>query len=519
MPKEDLLSPSRPHLSLAHTNEMPLPARPEPIAIVDIGSNSVRLVAYDGLSRAPTPLYNEKVLCGLGRGVFSTGRLNDDAVRRALAALARFRALCEMMRVGRIFVLATAAARDAENGPAFIESARKAIGQDIELLSGRREAELSALGVIAGFNAPDGIVGDLGGGSLELVDVRGATVGQGVTMPLGGLTLQDLSGESPKKARKIAREHLRKAEAQLETMRGRTFYAVGGTWRALAKLHQAARNYPIHVMHGYSVQPDDELDFLAMVEGAEADSLQDVDTVSEARRPLLAYGAVVLDEIIRIGRPREIAVSALGVREGLLFQQLGREEQARDPLIVSAQFFNEQRSRSPGHGEDLRAWTDRFIATLDGPETSDERRLRHAACLLSDISWRAHPDYRGEQGLTIIANAAFTGLDHPGRAYLALSGYFRHEGIAPEKASETLRDLAGQRLFDRARLAGALMRVAFPLTAGMAGVLERTLLGVEDGKVVLRVPNAWRALVGERMVNRVRGLGRVIGIDGRVDVV
>ncbi|WP_082559207.1 exopolyphosphatase [Methylobacterium sp. Leaf94] len=488
----------------------------EPVAIIDIGSNSVRLVAYDGLTRAPTPLYNEKVLCGLGRNVLSTGRLNEEAVRRALVALARFRVLCETMRVSRTFVLATAAARDAENGQEFLAAAEAACGQRIELLSGRREAELSALGVISGFHAPDGVVGDLGGGSLELVDVRGATVGMGVTMPLGGLALQDLSGGSVKKALKIVRENLKKAAPQLETLRGRSFYAVGGTWRALARLHQSARGYPLHVMHGYSVEPSDELNFLEVVERTDAALLQDVESVSEARRPLLAYGAVVLEEIIRIGRPRELAVSASGVREGLLYEQLDRDARLADPLLAAAAELNTLRARSPGHAEDLITWSDRFIASLDQPETADERRLRHAACLLSDIGWRAHPDYRGEQSVNVITHAAFVGIDHPGRAYLALAIYFRHEGIAPEKASPMLRNLAGPRLFERARLLGALLRLAFPLSAGIAGALGRISVTIESGRVTLTLPADLGSLPGDRILNRVRGLGRLFGLEGRI---
>ncbi|KQQ44457.1 exopolyphosphatase [Methylobacterium sp. Leaf125] len=488
----------------------------EPVAIIDIGSNSVRLVAYDGLTRAPTPLYNEKVLCGLGRNVLSTGRLNEEAVRRALVALARFRVLCETMRVSRTFVLATAAARDAENGQEFLAAAEAACGQRIELLSGRREAELSALGVISGFHAPDGVVGDLGGGSLELVDVRGATVGMGVTMPLGGLALQDLSGGSVKKALKIVRENLKKAAPQLETLRGRSFYAVGGTWRALARLHQSARGYPLHVMHGYSVEPSDELNFLEVVERTDAALLQDVESVSEARRPLLAYGAVVLEEIIRIGRPRELAISASGVREGLLYEQLDRHARLADPLLAAAAELNTLRARSPGHAEDLITWSDRFIASLDQPETADERRLRHAACLLSDIGWRAHPDYRGEQSVNVITHAAFVGIDHPGRAYLALAIYFRHEGIAPEKASPMLRNLAGPRLFERARLLGALLRLAFPLSAGMAGALGRIPVTIEGGRVTLSLPADQGSLPGDRILNRVRGLGRLFGLEGRI---
>ncbi|MGC5779209.1 exopolyphosphatase [Methylobacterium sp. NFXW15] len=492
--------------------------RSRPVAIIDIGSNSVRLVAYDGLSRAPTPMYNEKVLCGLGRNVFTTGRLNDEAVTRSLTALSRFRILCETMRVSQIYVLATAAARDAQNGPDFLRAAEAACGCEIQLLSGRREAELSALGVVSGFHAPDGVVGDMGGGSLELVDVRGTVVGQGVTMPLGGLTLQDLSGGSLKKAGKLVREHMRKAEPQLETLKGRTFYAVGGTWRAIAKLHQAARGYPVHVMHGYTVDPTDELSFLQVVEQTDAALLQDVETVSEARRPLLAYGALVLEEIIRVGRPRAVAISASGVREGLLFEQLDRDTRQLDPLIASAAEFNALRARAPRHGEELIAWTDHFVAALDGPETADERRLRHAACLLSDVGWRAHPDYRGEQSIASIQNAAFVGVDHPGRAYLSLAVALRHTGVAPEKANQVLRNLAGPRLFERARLLSALLRVAFPITAGMDGALPRAPLTVEDGRVTLRLPPDWVDLSGERLLNRVRGVGRILGFDARIIV-
>jgi exopolyphosphatase / guanosine-5'-triphosphate,3'-diphosphate pyrophosphatase len=512
------LGSPRANLILAHSADPTAEAAQSPVAIIDIGSNSVRLVAYDGLTRAPTPLYNEKVLCGLGRNVLTTGRLNEEAVARALAALARFRVLCETMRVGRVFVLATAAARDAENGPDFLRAAEAACGQEIQLLSGRREAELSALGVISGFHAPDGVVGDLGGGSLELVDVRGSVVGQGVTMPLGGLALQDLSGGSVKKAAKIVREHMRKAVPQLETLRGRTFYAVGGTWRALARMHQAARGYPLHVMHGYTVEPSDELTFLQIVEQTEAALLPDVDAISEARRPLLAYGAVVLEEIIRVGRPREVAISASGVREGLLFEQLDRDARLIDPLLAAAAELNVLRARAPRHAEELIAWTDRFVESLDGHETADERRLRHAGCLLSDLGWRAHPDYRDEQAIAAVQNAAFVGVDHPGRAYLALAVSLRHTGLAPEKANPILRGVAGPRLFERARLLGALLRVAFPISAGMGGALERAPLTVEEGRVTLRLSSDWEALSGDRLLNRVRALGRVVGLDGRIEI-
>jgi exopolyphosphatase/guanosine-5'-triphosphate,3'-diphosphate pyrophosphatase len=490
-----------------------------PVAIIDIGSNSVRLVAYEGLTRAPTPIYNEKVLCGLGRHVASTGRLDGDAVERALQALARFRVLCETIGVSQTFVLATAAARDAENGAAFLAAAERACSCKIELLSGAREAELSALGVISGFHAPDGVVGDMGGGSLELVEVTGDRIGAGVTMPLGGLALQDMSGGSLKRAQRLVRDALAGAPRHLERMRGRTFYAVGGTWRALAKLHQAARDYPLHVMHGYPINPDDGLDFLQLVERVDAKALKDIESVSEARRPLLSYGAIVLEEIIRLGQPAVVAVSALGVREGLLYDRLDRDARKRDPLIAAASELNLLRSRSPVHGEELWEWTDRFVESVGLPETEDERRCRHAACLLADIGWRTHPDYRGEQSLNIIAHAAFVGIDHPGRAYIGLAIFFRHEGLSPERASARLKALSGPRLMERARLLGALMRVAYPVSVAMEGVLPRTPLLARGNQVLLQLPKGMEALASERLMGRVRALARMLNLEPRIEVV
>ena len=268
-----------------------------PVAIVDIGSNSVRLVAYEGRTRAPTPIFNEKAFCGLGRGVQTTGVLADEAMERAIAALARFEALCRIMGVRDIQVVATAAARDARNGPQFLERAEHAVGAPIRLLSGKREAELSAMGVISAIHQPDGVVGDLGGGSLELIGVSGDRTGKGQTLPLGGLALLDASNKSHKQAAKIAREYLDDAEA-LKKLSGRTFYAVGGTWRALARLHMLQRSYPLNVMHNYEIPARDAEDFVELLERADIDSLNAVDAISAQRRPLLAYGAVVLQEII-----------------------------------------------------------------------------------------------------------------------------------------------------------------------------------------------------------------------------
>ena len=482
----------------------------QPVAVIDIGSNSVRLVTYEGLTRSPTPIFNEKVLAGLGREVHSTGLLASDAVDKALPALRRFRMLCDRMQVGALWVVATAACREAKNGKAFVTEAERICRTQVQIISGKREAELSALGVVCGFHRPDGIVGDLGGGSLELSDVHGHKVHTGVTLPLGGLALQDITDKSVKKAEKLVRKALGDAKL-LKAGANRTFYAIGGTWRALARLHMWQTGYPLHVMHGYVLPAREAYDFSGLVHRVNVETLSQIEVVADARRPLLSYAAVVLEHLIDIARPKEIVFSALGVREGLLFSMLKPDERRKDPLIAAAEELNLLRSRSPAHGEELIAWTDRFMASTGLHETAEERRLRHAACLLADIGWRAHPDYRGEQSLNIIANAAFVGIDHPGRVFLALAVFFRHVGLVDEELSPRIRELASTRVLDRARVLGAALRVAYLVSASTIGVLPKTPMVVERGRVVLRFRNGLRDLAGERVFVRLRQLARLIG--------
>jgi exopolyphosphatase / guanosine-5'-triphosphate,3'-diphosphate pyrophosphatase len=506
---EDLGPQSAP----AHVPEAS-PAK-HPVGIIDIGSNSVRLVAYEARTRAPTPIFNEKVLCGLGRGLVTTGELPEEGVDRALKALRRFRILGEFMQLSEMQVVATAAAREAKNGRQFLAAAEEAIGTKIELLSGRREAELSALGVLSAIYKPDGIVGDLGGGSLELIKVKRSRIGKGASLPLGGLALMDASNKSPRQAAKIVREAIGDTKA-LKSLSGRTFYAVGGTWRALARLHMRQRNYPLNIMHNYTIPVRDAVDFLGLIERIDSNNLVAIGAISTARRPLLAYGAVVLDEIIRRSKPKEIVISVAGVREGLLYERLDKTTRREDALIAAAREFNVLRSRAPEHGEELFAWVDAFMRSIGlNDESAEEVRLRYAACLLADIGWRGHPDYRGEQSLNMIANASIVGVDHPGRAFIALCIAFRYDG-PEESIGPELRRLVSARLLDRARILGAAMRVAFIISAGTPGILPRTPMLCARGVVNLTLPPELADLASERLQNRLQRLARLIGRDAAI---
>jgi exopolyphosphatase/guanosine-5'-triphosphate,3'-diphosphate pyrophosphatase len=264
-------------------------------------------------------------------------------------------------------------------------------------------------------------------------------------------------------------------------------------------------------MHGYSMPAKEAIEFAELVQRVDPETLDHIESVAKPRRELLPYGALVLSEVLRIGKPKRVVISALGVREGLLYEALDEATRLQDPLIAAANDLNLLRSRSPQHGQELIGWTDTFMATTGIEETAEEMRLRHAACLLADIGWRAHPEYRGEQSLNIISHAAFVGIDHPGRAFLALAVFYRHAGTGDDEPSPHVRELASTRILDRARVLGAALRVAYLVSASMPGVLPNAPLKVERGKLVLRLEGKHAALDGERLFNRVRQLGKLIG--------
>ncbi len=488
-----------------------------PVAVVDIGSNSVRLVVYEGAARAPVPVFNEKVLCGLGRSLATTGRLDPDGIKRAMRALRRFRALIDQLNVEHVEAIATAAAREASNGPEFIAQAERILRHRVAVLTGTREAELAALGVVSGIHAADGFAGDLGGGSLELIDVRGGRLSDAVTLPLGGLWLMDASGNSLKKAREIVDAELAKVD-WLDKGRGRDFYVIGGTWRALARLHMTQTNYPLSVMHNYRIAADDALKFAALLDHQSQSSMAGIRDISSARRETVPYGALVLERLIKQMKPRAIVVSVLGIREGLLYSLLDEEEKAKDPLLEACAEIARRKSRSVINAWELCAWTDALFRAPGPVETPEQKRLRHAACLLSDIGWRAHPDYRGVQSLNLVTHGDFVGIDHPGRAFLALTVYYRNEGVVKDELSEKLIELVDKDSLRRARILGAAFRAAHSLSAAMPGVLPNTPLSYEANRLIWTIPEPYSNLEGERVDRRFKELTGLLDREGEIRV-
>ena len=485
----------------------------KPVAVLDIGSNSVRLVVYERHARSLTPLYNEKSSCSLGRGLAQTGRLAYENIDRALTAIQRFALVVKLMKAGEVHVLATSAVRDASNSKAFVDAVEATSNARGEGRSGEADAHFAALGVVAGIPDFTGLVGDLGGGSLELSAISEGHDTTGETHELGVIRVQDDSGRSPAKARELARARLAKS-GLLKGKPGGQFCAIGGTWRSLAKMHQVLRDYPLHMVQhfvikaAYRVRLGDDI----VEAAAAARPIPGVDHVSSSRKDLVPYGAAVLSEVIRAGRFDSVLFSALGVREGYLFGLLPPEERVIDPLLQGAEEISILRSRSPAHADDLIAFTADFLTAIHVKETAEEERLRKVACYLSDIGWRGHPDYRGEQSVDLVAYGSLAGVDHPGRAFLAETLAVRYMGLKHKSMSQSLMALAGPAANMKARLLGAAFRVAYPMSAAMPGVLQRAHFSLEAGRLKLHLPQDLAFLAGEHLEGRLDQLAGVAGI-------
>ncbi|MGE5538908.1 MAG: Ppx/GppA family phosphatase [Gemmatimonas sp.] len=481
--------------------------------VIDIGSHSVRLVVYAGGGRVPIPIFNERALCGLGRGLSETGRLNPEGRAGAIENLARFFAAASFMGVRRPAVLATEAVRAAADGPAFVAEIEQRFGAKVEILKGEAEAAYSALGVVAGIPDAHGLMGDLGGGSLELAELDRATPKRTATLPIGSLRLMGNSDGSHKKARKIVEDALAQT-AWIRSLQGQAFYPVGGSWRALATVHMSQRDYPLHVIHEYTIEAGEAAKLLDVIMGLSPSTLAKIPRVPKKRLETLPYAALVLRRVIAEMKPSRLVFSAQGLREGYLFAKLAPQDRALDPFIVDARRIARTEGRFGDRSAELLAW----IQPLFAKETVAEKRLRYAACLLSDIAWQEHPDYRSEQAYCRILRMSATGIDHPGRAFLALAIKVRYGGGVESGSAKAMRAFLSDDDVRRARILGRALRLAYALSAGNMDILAQTPLALDKKSLVLTIPKGSENLVGEttkqRLVSLARSLDRKAEIGG-----
>jgi exopolyphosphatase/guanosine-5'-triphosphate,3'-diphosphate pyrophosphatase len=494
----------------APSGTRPRPKPRGPVAVVDIGSNSVRLVIYESETRAAATLHNEKSICGIGRDMVTSGRLHGEGCTMALEALARFRMLADGLNVTIREAVATAAARDASNGAEFVRRAEAAWGAPVRVLSGEDEARIAAEGVIAGIPDANGLVADLGGGSLDMVGVKGGKTGDAYSLPFGPLRLMDSARGDADKARRIVDEGL--ASLDLRGMKDRSLYAVGGIWRSFARVDMEAINYPLHVLQEYEIPRNRALRLCKVLAGLSRKSVEKMKVVSRRRAESLPYGAIVLERLLQACDLKSVTISAYGLREGLLYARLSPDERALDPLIEFAESMNVRQARTPAHGGEMFDW----MTPLFADETAAMRRVRKAVCLFSDIAWRRHPDDRALGVFNQVLTAPFAGADHRERALIASSVFHRHTGD-----EDFPREIANAALLNaddetRALRIGLACRLAFALSGSSAGALPRYALRVTPGKIVLDVPRRDEAIAGEPVQKRLGALAAVYDRKGEI---
>jgi exopolyphosphatase/guanosine-5'-triphosphate,3'-diphosphate pyrophosphatase len=479
----------------------------KPYGIVDIGSNSVRLVVYDELGRAPLPRFNEKSMCRLGEGLAETDAIADHNYGRAIEAVRRFRAIADAMGVERLDATATEAVRRASNGPALVAAIAREAGLQVRVLSGAEEAHFAAQGVISGLFRPVGLVGDMGGGSLEVAEVLDDRVGErSVSLPLGALPVQSLLKRGERAARDRIDELLRAGLPPVLTEP--VFYAVGGGFRALAKAHMIAADAPVRVVHGYRVPADEIRAFAKRIWHLPPDRLAALPGVASRRVPTLPAAAIVLDRVVKHLGPEWVEFSALGLREGWLYAQLPKAERYLDPLLEGAQLFGLPLARVPGFAAALGRWTDELFPG----EMPADRRLRLALCALSDIAWRDHPDVRAEESFRRLLQFPFIGMNHTERAFLALAIHARYAGAPNARWLKPAVSLLSPSLRRRAMVLGRTLLLGYRFSGGVPEILAGARLRIDADIVRLEVGRAARVPDSEAVAERLALLAAALGV-------
>jgi exopolyphosphatase / guanosine-5'-triphosphate,3'-diphosphate pyrophosphatase len=474
------------------------PSSPEKgrVGIIDVGSNSIRLVVYERASRAPLPVFNEKVLCGLARGLDATGRLNPAGVEMALANIDRFATLAHNMKVASLDLLATAAVRDAVDGADFMRELARRSGIEAHIVSGRDEARFSGFGVVCGMPDANGVMGDLGGGSLELVALADGRLGESSTLPIGPLRLMSSGKGDPKRTVVDAIESVR----WLREEAGKTFYAVGGAWRSFARLHMEQAGYPLHIIHHYEIAAEEARAVARLIAVQSAKSLEKMPGVSRRRVDTLPLACLALDRLLVALKPRTVVFSAFGLREGFYYSRLSEAERARHPLIAFTEEQGAGWRRFDLSPDEIFDW----LTPIFTGESAGDRILRKAACHLSDISWDDHPDYRAEQAYVRVLHLPAPGMNHRERALLAMALAYRYKSDPKAAMMDTALKLSDGKGRAFARQLGACLRLAFNLSGGAPGLLTRISLQRTDRELRLIVPSELKLRLGDVTARRLQ---------------
>ncbi len=476
------------------------------VGVIDVGSNSVRLVVFDGAARSPAYFYNEKVMAGLGTGLAETGCLHPEGRARALSALRRFAALARAMKVSPLTTVATAAVREATDGGEFQDEVERETGLRLHVIDGEEEARLSAQGVLLGWPEADGIICDIGGSSMELAVVSDGKVGKRLSTPLGPFKLQSL-GPDMKAIRKHAKGILDEAVKKLGQRK--RLYLVGGSWRAIARIDMERRAYPLTVLHEYKMTPEQVRLTASFIEASDLEMLRARTGIGGERMVLVPLAVQVLRELVAVLDPEEIDISSYGIREGMLYEQMPKSLRDRDPLVEACRWAEATSARIPGFGKKLYG----FLLPLFPLATPARRRIIKAACLLHDVSWRAHPDYRHEVCFDNATRANLGGLNHEERVFLGLSLLHRYKNSRAGTRFEPLFSLLSDEAKQEAEVVGRAMRFGAMFSAETLDEMAELRFQPKKKALELILAPEGEALYGEVAAARFLALAKSLGAE------
>jgi exopolyphosphatase/guanosine-5'-triphosphate,3'-diphosphate pyrophosphatase len=469
------------------------------------------MVVYDGPARLPVPIFNERVSCRLGRGISHSGKLDPEGVELAIKTLTRFCNLALELGIEGLELLGTAAVREAEDGREFTARVEALFGRPVRVLSGAEEARLGALGIVSGLPDADGTVGELGGGSLDLVALRNGEFGSSATTQLGHLRLAEDSNGDIHRADAIIAERLSGLN-WLEEMAGHNFFAVGGACRAIARISIDQSGYPLRVLDNYTIDTNDAVELTRVISRLGPDSLAQLDGVARRRADTLPFAALAMCRLLEKIRPSALVFSGYSMREGQLYEMLPESLKRRDPLISACEEFALRGGRFTIHGDETMAWMEPLFAN----ETAHDRRLRQAASLLSDIAWNEHPDYRAVHAFLRVLRFPVAGLSHRDRIVLAIATYIRYNGSRREEEVSAVRRLLTEEDEHISTLIGLSLRLAHVLSGGVPGLLSRTELKHADGRLTLRLTPNQDLFSGDAVERLFRALAETVGVPGDV---
>jgi exopolyphosphatase/guanosine-5'-triphosphate,3'-diphosphate pyrophosphatase len=374
------------------------------------------------------------------------------------------------------------------------------------VITGGEEARYSAMGVIAGQPDAAGVVGDLGGASLELTRLGRSDA---ISLPLGPFAIAGAA--SPKHVERL-REPINQILApHAARFRTDTLHAVGGAWRNFALLHMRLSGYPLEVLHQYEIGRREVLDAAHFISRQSQESLSRTPGLSRKRVETLPYAAVLLESLIEQLELETLTLSAFGLREGLLFEGMEVGLRAQDPLVEGCAALAARNGVDSGFGPALAAWVAPVFSALP-PAFEREPLLTAAACQLADLGAQLHPDHRADLVFAQVLRAPIPGQTHPERAFIAAAAYARYTSRFEPQEPEVIARLLSAERVARARALGAAIRLGCDLSSRNAGLLRRTSLSLQGSVLTLKVDPAHAdLLLGEQTERRAVALASRLG--------